>query len=133
MRTVVPSDATRVTTSALWFPSTNVSTSTRFSRAQIIGRAQSVPPIGMSLTAFTTSSRRWRGEMEMGVRPPLQEVKPTAWNRGSTRAVTMAIAALATRGVSPGTPAMAPPSIDPETSSASRCDLPAGSMLWNDR
>ena len=104
-----------------------------------MGSAQSVPPEGQALDGLSTSSRRCRGEMASGVRPaiaaaPLTAVAPrrrgeaprTA-NSGSVRAVTSAIAALATRGVRPGTPAIAPAAIEPETSSASRCVFPVGS------
>jgi hypothetical protein len=58
---------------------------------------------------------------------PLFEVKATMACCGSTRAVTMAMAAEAMRGVSPGTPAMAPMPIDPETSSARSHRLLVGS------
>ena len=47
--------------------------------------------------------------------------------------VAIAIAELATRGVSPGTPAMVPDVIEPETSSASMCFLPVGSTLLKAR
>jgi hypothetical protein len=52
---------------------------------------------------------------------------------GSTAAVTSAIAAAATRGVKPGEPATVPPSIEPETSSASTMRLPLACTLSNDR
>ena len=62
--------------------------------------------------------------------------RPAAWNPtisypGSVAAVTSAIAAEATRGVSPGTPATRPPLIEPDTSSASSSRLPVGSTFPN--
>ena len=65
--------------------------------------------------------------------PPAAAEKAKQRKPLSARAVAIAIAALATRGVSPGTPAMAPLVIEPETSSASMCVLPVGSMLLNAR
>ena len=41
-------------------------TFTFFSIAQSMGRAQSVPPIGILVIVATTSSSRWRGEMVTG-------------------------------------------------------------------
>ena len=54
------------------------------------------------------------------------DVKATMVYFGSVAAVTNAIAADATRGVSPGTPATTPEAIDPETSSASNVRAPDG-------
>ena len=47
----------------------------------------------------------------------------------SVAAVTNAIAALATRGVTPGMPETAPQAIEPDTSSASSMRLPDGSTV----
>jgi hypothetical protein len=41
------------------------------------------------------------------------------------------MAAEATRGVRPGTPATAPVLVEPDTSSASSQRLPVGSTFWN--
>ena len=74
------------------------------------------------------SSRRWRGLIASGVSP---SVNATISCRGSVAAVTSAIAADASRGVRPGTPAISPQLIEPDTSSASSMRLPVGSTLPN--
>ena len=63
--------------------------------------------------------------------PPRPAWKPTISWRGSVAAVTSAIAADASRGVRPGTPAIQPPAIEPDTSSASSMRLLAGSTFPN--
>ena len=63
------------------------------------------------------------------VEPPLAAEKATNVWCGSTAAVIKAIAAEATRGVKPGTPAISPMPIEPETSSAKTTRLPVGSTL----
>jgi hypothetical protein len=113
-----------------------------------IGRAQSVPPNGSPLTVLTMSSRRWRAERPRGAipsttlnrlfldgdsqapRPAL--VKATVSTFGSVARASAAIAAEARRGLSPGTPAIIPPPIDPDTSSATRLRVPAGSTIPNE-
>ena len=52
---------------------------------------------------------------------------------GSTAAVMSAIAALPTRGVMPGMPAMRPLAIEPDTSSASSVRARVGSIALNAR
>ena len=52
---------------------------------------------------------------------------------GSTAAVTSAIAALPTRGVMPGRPAMFGLVIEPDTSRASSVRAPVGVSVLNDR
>ncbi len=53
-------------------------------------------------------------------------MKATNWWWRSVAAVTRAIAAEPTRGVRPGTPAIAPPVIEPDTSRARSVRLPDG-------
>jgi hypothetical protein len=63
--------------------------------------------------------------------PPRPAWKPTTSYRSSVAAVTSARAAEASRGEKPGTPATQPAVIEPETSSASRSRVPAGSTFPN--
>ena len=93
-----------------------------------------MPPNGRSDTVFTASSSRCRARSRAASvrrcnRPhlatPLLEAvrpvkKPTTSYRGSVAAVTSASAADASRGLRPGTAATWPPTIEPDTSSASR-------------
>ena len=58
-------------------------------------------------------------------------LNPTISWRGSVAAVTSAIAADASRGVRPWTPATFPHAIDAETSRASRSRRPVGSTFPN--
>ena len=115
----------------------NRSTATFSFAAQIIGRAQSVPPIGSSPTVFTASSNPVRAEIGTRVRvevpprhmppyPPDAPVNPTISYAGSTAAVTnKAIAADSSRHESV-VPPMNAAAIDPETSRPNRPPFTGG-------
>ena len=92
--------------------------------AQSIGSAQSVARNGRPEVSRTASSRRCRGEMPSGVN--VSEKAMIAHCR-SVAAVTSAIAAAASRGVKPRTPATLPMPIEPDTSSPSTSRLSVGS------
>jgi hypothetical protein len=64
-------------------------------------------------------------------KPGPPEVNATVSTAGSDASVTAAMAAEATRGVRPATPATVPQPMELETSSASIVRLPAGSTLPN--
>lgn len=70
-------------------------------------------------------------EREPVPQPPRPAKKPTISCAGSLAAVTSAIAADASRGVSPGTPETHPAPIEPDTSSARSMRVPDGSTLPN--
>src|SRR5439155_9251747 len=99
----------------------------------------------MPVMLRTTSSSRWRGEIDSGVNPapsPIDVrdhcdgyapfVNATMRYDGSTAAVTSAIAADASRHERYGIPCTGA-LIDPDTSSASMSRLPLVSTLPNDR
>src|SRR6476469_6733951 len=120
----------------------NTSIGTLLSAAHSMGSAQSVPPNGTASVCLMTSSSRVRGENETGAMPhpyrahrDLYEpaLNATISCAGSTAAVTSAIAALPTRGVIPGMPAITGDVIDPDTSRASSVRAPVGVTVSNDR